>query len=114
MWRTGWSQRTAATAGPVFAELAGDAHEVGNFAESVLTHGVDGPYKRKDEPGAPPTPGATMGEIRMDLHNNAEGRRAALERRPIDPAKLQTWTDTPVLSVIYREPPSGRTFSGHR
>lgn len=101
-----WSQRTAAAAGPVFANLAGIAHEAENLAESVVAHGrAVGPY----EPGRRSTPGETIDEIRMDLHNNAEGRRAAREGRPIDPARLQASPRTPALTALYRYPPAGRT-----
>lgn len=31
----------------------------------------------------------------MDMRNNAEGRRAAYERRPVNPANLQTVLDSP-------------------
>jgi len=110
-----WSQRTAQAAGPIFAEAAGIAHEAENFVDSVRKHRrLIGPYGQAGKPGMPPPPGETMDEIRMDLHNNAEGRRAAREGRPINAAKLQTRPDTPELSVLYRGPPSGRTFSGGR
>lgn len=110
-----WSQRTAEAAGPIFAEVAGIAHEAENFVDSLAKHRrVIGPYAREGAPDVPPTPGKTMDEIRMDLHNNAEGRRAARDGREIDPTKLRTWPDTPPLSVLYRGPPSGRTFSGSR
>lgn len=112
-----WSQRTAQAAGPIFAEAAGIAHEAQNVFDSVRAHGVSGPYEPQDRgparPRLPPTPGETIDESRMDLRNNAEGRRAALERRQIDPGRLQTAPRTPVVSVLYRHPPAGRTFSGH-
>lgn len=113
-----WSARTAQATGPLFAKVAGIAHEAENLLDSVRAHGLGGPYDRQDRgPGAerlPPTPGQTIDEIRMDLHNNAEGRRAVREGREIDPRRLQKAPRTPGLAPLYRSPPSGVTFSGRR
>lgn len=105
-----WSQRTAQAAGPIFAEVAGVAHEVDNLIDSVRKHRtIIGPYERTGQPGMPPTPGETVIESRMDLHNNAEGRRAAREGRQIDPSKLQDRPGAPLLKAVYRGASSGRT-----
>lgn len=37
--------------------------------------------------------GQPYNEALMDLHNNAEGRAAGAEMRPVDPAKLRTSPD---------------------
>ncbi|MGA0604950.1 DUF6973 domain-containing protein [Phenylobacterium sp. VNQ135] len=61
-----WSQRMTSEIDPITAFLVGGAHEL----EGRLRN------QPRDE------------EL-MDLRNNAEGRRAALEGRPIDPRRLQ-------------------------
>ena len=70
-----WSQRMANEIGPVTATVAGYAHELRG-----MLHG---------QPGA---------EARMDPRNNAEGRRAADERRAIRPENLQVRLDVPSAS----------------
>jgi hypothetical protein len=77
-----WSNRMATEIGPIFAQVAGSGHEVTNEL-------LDG------QPGA---------ESYMDLHNNAEGRRAARDRRPIDPGRLQ-------VSPNVRRPPITAGYS---
>lgn len=113
-----WSERTAKATGPLYAEAAGILHEAKNFYDSVREHGLSGPYDRQDrgptQPRGLPTPGETLDEIQMDLHNNAEGRRAAREGRAIDPSRLQTAPRTPAYAPLYRSPASGVTFSGRR
>jgi hypothetical protein len=69
-----WAQRTAAAAGPIFTTVAGFGHEL----ENTLPTGW-----------APDAHGQHAPERNMDLHNNAEGIRAAVEGRPIGPASLQ-------------------------
>lgn len=113
-----WSQRTAQAAGPIFAEVAGIAHEAKNLYDSVRAHGPSGPYEPQNRGGGlpplPPTPGQTIDESRMDLRNNAEGRRAAREGRPIDTRRLQAAPDMSALSAIYRYPPAWRASSARR
>ena len=94
------SQRIADAAGPVFAEAAGLGHEIVNLRRSLLEHGPGGPYDRSRNP----TPGQTFDEMRMDLHNNDEGRRAAREHRPIEAQRLQTLPTTPTYAPLYRSP----------
>ena len=66
-WRHAtWSRRTADAAGPMFTRLAGLGHEV----EGLLT-------------------GQPLTEAVMDMINNDEGRRASIERRPINRTALQ-------------------------
>jgi len=66
-----WSARMQAELGTLPAVVAGYGHE------------FDGAWKFLRNGRLPP-----FQEHLMDLHNNAEGRRAAREGRPIDPAKL--------------------------
>jgi len=98
------SQRLTQAIGPVFAEIAGAAHEVEDIGQSIARHGLVGPY----DIGGIPTPSQTINEIPMDLHNNAEGRRAAREGRAIDPARLRTRPSESRLGPLYRSPPAGR------
>jgi RHS repeat-associated protein len=62
-----WMRRTADETNAFTAWLAGVGHELDNLTE-----------------------GAPLEEILMDLHNNAQGRRAASEGRLVDPNSLQT------------------------
>lgn len=64
-----WSERMSNEIDPVTSLLVGFGHEI----EGSLSF-------------ARPQPRA---EALMDAHNNAEGRRAAREGQPIDPARLQ-------------------------
>ena len=66
-----WSRRTAKELGGLYANLFGFAHELQNLLEG--DHGLN--------------------EAQMDLHNNAEGRKAAKQNRQIDPKKLKTIKD---------------------
>ena len=82
-----WSKRTAEAAGPMFASAVGVLHELDNIgqaagrtAEAVFT---EKPYDRRTGLIQ------TLRELPMDLHNNAEGVRAAEEGRAIDPARLR-------------------------
>jgi len=100
-----WSQRSAEAVGPIFTTAAGLAHEADNLRDSFRRQGVAGPYARERDKGL--TPGKTYDESRMDMHNNLEGIRAALEGRPIDPARLRTFPETPPASALYRYPPTG-------
>ena len=61
-----WSRRMAQEIGPVTSWAVGVGHE------------VEGLFK-----------GQPWGEAMMDIHNNAEGRSAASEKRPVDRSKLQ-------------------------
>jgi hypothetical protein len=67
-----WSERMAQEIGPSFAALAGLEHELENTLQ-----------------------GQGRAEALMDLRNNAEGRRAAADHRPIDPRNLQTGLSQP-------------------
>ncbi len=62
-----WMRRTTEETNAFTAWLAGVGHELDNLTE-----------------------GAPLKEILMDLHNNAQGRRAGSEGRPVDPKSLQT------------------------
>ena len=61
-----WSRRMAEEIGPVTSWIAGTANEA-----KGLLHGQP------------------WGEAMMDLHNNAEGRAAAKEKRPVDKSRLK-------------------------
>jgi len=108
-----WSQRTAQAVGPLYAEVAGIAHEAKNLADSIASHGTHGPYDTVGR-NPMPTPGETMSESLMDLRNNAEGRRAAREGRPIDMQRLQTAPKQTVMGALVYQPRSGLTFSARR
>jgi RHS repeat-associated protein len=62
-----WSRRMRCEIGPFTAWSSGVGHEIGD-----LFHGM--PWS----------------ESMMDLHNNAEGRQAGSEGRPVDPGRLVT------------------------
>lgn len=74
-----WSERMAQEIDPVTSLLVGFGHEL----EGSLS-------RRRPQPRA---------EALMDAHNNAEGRQAARERRPIDPGRLQTSPQTKGPSI---------------
>lgn len=98
------SRRIAENAGQFAAEAAGFGHEMANWRRTLLTHGSPGgPYERSEIP----PPGQNLDEMNMDLRNNAEGRRAARERRPVDPRNLQERLITPSYSPVYRAPQAG-------
>ncbi|HET6974814.1 MAG TPA: RHS repeat-associated core domain-containing protein [Pyrinomonadaceae bacterium] len=65
-----WSRRMRCEIGPFTAWSSGVGHEIDNLFE-----------------------GAPLEEIIMDLHNNAEGRRAGGQSRPVDPNNLQNSPD---------------------
>jgi hypothetical protein len=106
------SMRIAEAAGPIFAEVAGAAHELQNAGDQLMPairrRGVGGPYRVEDRDKGP-TAGDVADEIRMDLHNNAEGRRAARLGVPIDASRLRSEPVTPAASGLYRTPPEART-----
>jgi RHS repeat-associated protein len=62
-----WMRRTTEETNALTAWLAGVGHELQNLTE-----------------------GAPLEEILMDLHNNAQGRDAGRDGRPVDPNSLQT------------------------
>ena len=92
-----WSNRMATEIGPIFSRLAGAEHEFEDALPSPKTlarygapEGLQQLARRRqwhDEPDA---------EALMDKRNNAEGRLAAAQGRPIDPNRLQTGLDRPV------------------
>lgn len=63
-----WSRRMAEEINPLTSTLAGWGHELENIINDKQS----------------------LGGTRMDLHNNAEGRRAAAEGGQIDPKSLIT------------------------
>jgi len=83
-----WSQRTAAGAGPVFAEVAGLAHEADNLGEA-FGHNLKQFLHPERFSRPPPSMGQIASESVMDLRNNAEGRRGAIEGREIRRGSLQ-------------------------
>lgn len=81
------SRRLASEVDPVTAYLAGGSHEIDNtIPESWQTFAP--PFLK--EHAKDNWHGQGKAERLMDLRNNAEGRRAAAERRPVDPTRLQT------------------------
>lgn len=103
-----WQRRSAEVAGPVVPYLVGLAHEADALALNALEKS-----RNRSAPVAgrttPPTTGEIMDRVRMDLHNNAEGLRAARERRPVDFSRLHTAPRTPVWAPLFRSPPDNLT-----
>ncbi|MEO8113915.1 MAG: hypothetical protein ABI655_06015 [Phenylobacterium sp.] len=87
------SRRMASEIDPAFSHLAGVAHEVENtipsswvkFAPPFLQDHAKQNWHSQDR-----------AERLMDDRNNAEGRAAAREHRPVDPARLQTSPNGPL------------------
>ena len=83
-----WQRQSARAVGPTYANAAGLAHEADALVDSFRVHVLgQEPHLRSTVP----TVGQVIPRIRMDLHNNAEGRRAAAEGRPVDMSRLQTY-----------------------
>lgn len=103
-----WQRRSAEVAGPAVPYLVGLAHEADALAFNALEKS-----RTRSAPVAggtpPPTTGEIMDRVRMDLHNNAEGLRAARERRRVDVSKLQTAPRAPVWAPLFRSPPDNLT-----
>jgi hypothetical protein len=104
-----WSQRTAAAAGPVFAEIAGLAHEAKNLKKAF----GDNLEQRRHPERFKDAPRSSMGQIAseslMDLRNNAEGRRAAIEGRGIRRENLQAApSHVAPYDILYDQPPPRR------
>lgn len=68
-----WSRRMSTEIDPLTSFLVGTGHEGQNLIEFQ-----------------------PIGEIVMDLRNNAEGRRAAAERRAVNPSNLQIRPNGPL------------------
>jgi hypothetical protein len=99
-----WSARSAQATGPVFTEAAGVGHELANLGESALGN-IHHLF------GGPPVPsfGEAVAESTMDLRNNAAGRRAAAEGRPVRKQDLQLEPDAVrEYEFLYDPPPPGR------
>lgn len=75
------SRRMASEIDPITALLAGVTHEIDNTMPPWFTQ-----WPHADQNWH----GQRWPERNMDLHNNAEGLRAAAERRPVNPRNLQT------------------------
>jgi hypothetical protein len=82
------SRRLAVEIDPVTSALAGFMHEIDN---SIPRPAEPRPGSHADENWW----GQRWPERNMDIHNNTEGIRAALEGRPVDPANLQVRPVTP-------------------
>ena len=99
-----WSQRSAQATGPLFTAAAGVGNELDNLRQSIEAHhGVQGPYDHSHVP----TPGETLDEMGMDMHNNLKGLKAALSGHPIDPRQLKSFPTQPGYAPLYRSPPAG-------
>jgi hypothetical protein len=83
-----WSQRMATEIDPVSAKLAGAEHEIVNLAQAAGAVAGRHLMRRAAVPVEITSMPQAVAESIMDLHNNAEGRRAAEEGRPIDPSRL--------------------------
>lgn len=94
------SQRLTRVVGPGLAALAGYGVEAAGLGRNLLLNAAE-----PVTPGlSPPSLGAALAAARMDLRNNAEGRRAAVEGRAIDPRELQATPDrAPEYSFLYDE-----------
>lgn len=100
-----WQRRSAEVAGPVVPYVVGLAHEADALVFNALEKAKSDPAGRRRLP----TTGEIMDRVRMDLHNNAEGLKAARKRRPIDVSKLQTAPRVPVWAPLFRSPPDKLT-----
>ncbi|GEM_PF-5378279 len=69
-----WSERMYKEINPLTSWLAGTGHEIQGYFDKSPSMSTS----------------QYMKESRMDIHNNAEGRNAAKEGRPIDPKNLVT------------------------
>lgn len=67
------SRRISQAVGPGYAHLFGTAHELQNLTKPANW-----------------LEGDILERVGMDLRNNAEGRLAAKQHRPVNPARLQT------------------------
>jgi hypothetical protein len=86
------SHRMTQLLGPHLAALGGYGVEAAGLAGNLVKNArelADPQYRA-------PSFGAELSSTRMDLHNNAEGRRAAVEGRPVDPRRLQIAPDRTV------------------
>lgn len=82
-----WSKQMADELGPNFSRAAGFLHEIEGMAPRIAK---DGSYMVGTV--TMPTYGVDaqpLSELMMDMRNNAEGIRASVENRPIDPSRLQ-------------------------
>jgi hypothetical protein len=80
------SRRMASEIDPLTSYVAGVAHEIDNTIPGSWARFAPGFMKAHAEEN---WHGQDKAERDMDLRNNAEGRRAAAEHRPVDPARLQ-------------------------
>ena len=87
------SRRMATEIDPLFSRVAGAAHEIENTIPSGWVRFAPGFMK---EHARENWHGQGTPERLMDERNNAEGRLAAREHRPVDPTHLQTSPDGPV------------------
>lgn len=99
------SRRLASQIDPGTAYLAGVAHEIEN---SLPVSWQRFAPARLREHAAENWHGQDPAEARMDLNNNAEGRRAAWEGRPVDPNRLQIERGVTPPSARYRDPAGRR------
>lgn len=111
-----WSRRMASEIDPLSARVFGAIHELeGSLPspETLRARGAPGWLQNlarsrewHDQPAA---------EALMDVRNNAEGRRAAAEGRPVNPANLQTRPGTPAAgNPAYRQAGPQRARSDRR
>jgi hypothetical protein len=93
------SRRLTERVGPIYAQGAGIYHEADNLAHAAWDNVKKAIAPNSIPPGTSvPSPGQAISESLMDLRNNAEGRREALEGRGLDVRRLQTRPVGPVPS----------------
>lgn len=82
------SRRVTKVVGPTLAAMGGYGVEALGLARNLVKNALETPFP--DDPRfATPSLLAGLSAAEMDLHNNAEGRRAALRNEAIRPGNLQ-------------------------
>lgn len=89
------SRRMAVEIDPITAAAAGYAHELDNSIPSQASRLIPPWLPQLHEHARQNWRGQGAPEMKMDLRNNAEGRRAARSGRPVNPANLQTAPQAP-------------------
>lgn len=105
------SYRMTKLLGPHLAALGGYGVEAGGLARNIA-----GNIREQFDPNAGERSfGDALASMHMDLRNNAEGRRAAVEGRPIDPSRLQTAPNgVAEYEFLYDAPRPRRRTTAHR
>ena len=98
-----WSQRMVTEIDPISARLFGIAHEFeGSLPAPDRLKRWNAPQSLQQLARDRDWHDQSDSEALMDMRNNAEGRRAAQERRAVNPANLQIQLNAPsVLNPAY-------------